>query len=266
MRAVVVAALALLAFASCSYFEGETDPYRPPAAAASPFPDNGRDLYMRDCAWCHGSEGRGTDRAPDLVSGTNGPAFTDFMLSSGRMPIDPGERVARHESIYSRAQIDQIVEFSATLGAPGPHIPEFDLSSADIARGGELYQENCAACHSTTGIGGALTQGKFVDAGGAIAQSAAIVAPPVTDATDVEVAEAIRVGPGTMPVFSEETVDAADLNAIVRYVAYLRDPDDRGGAEIGHVGPVTEGAVAWIVGLGLLLVFVRWVGTRRGEP
>jgi ubiquinol-cytochrome c reductase cytochrome c subunit len=39
----------------------------------------------------------------------------------------------------------------------------------------------------------------------------------------------------------------------------------RGGGNLGGLGPVTEGAVAWIVGLGILLLFTRWIGTRVGD-
>ena len=69
-----------------------------------------------------------------------------------------------------------------------------------------------------------------------------------------------------MPVFSDQTLDTVELNAIVAYAAYLRDPEDRGGADAGHIGPVSEGAVGWILGLGLMLLFARWIGTKRGEP
>ena len=69
-----------------------------------------------------------------------------------------------------------------------------------------------------------------------------------------------------MPVFNEDVFDHEDLEAIVAYVEYLKNPDDRGGAGIGRIGPVAEGAIGWLVGLGLLFVFIRWIGTKRGEP
>ena len=37
---------------------------------------------------------------------------------------------------------------------------------------------------------------------------------------------------------------------------------DRGGAALWHLGPLAEGAVAVFVGLALLVVAVRWIGTR----
>jgi hypothetical protein len=47
----------------------------------------------------------------------------------------------------------------------------------------------------------------------------------------------------------------SDVNSIARYVESLRTrPDNRGGAPIGGKGPVPEGFVAWVVGLGLLVL------------
>lgn len=267
MRQIAICSLVLVAvFSGCNYAGGRSDDlYRPPAFAGTPAPHEGRDLYLKDCAWCHGRVGRGTDRGPDLVSGTNGPALVDFTLSTGRMPIDdPDERMRRRDPTYTPEQIEAIVDFSRELGAPGPEIPELDLASAELSHGNELYQENCAACHSTTGIGGALTQGRLTGSSGEVSTS--FIAPPVLESSAIQVAEAIRAGPGTMPVFGEETFGPEDLDAIVAYVMYLQTPDNAGGASAGRIGPVAEGAVGWIIGLGLLLIAARWMGTKRGDP
>ena len=259
-RCIAAAFAAFLALTGCSFgADRSDDPYRPPALVRAPGPADGRDLYLRDCAWCHGPVGRGTERGPDLVSGTNGPALVDFVLSTGRMPIaDADARMQPGVSQYTRSEIEAIVDYSRELGAPGPDVPELAHEDSDLAHGNELYLENCAACHSTTGVGGALTQ---ASGGG----SSSVIAPPVLDSTPTEVAEAIRVGPGTMPVFGEESFDQDDLDAIVAYVVYLQDPVDRGGADAGRVGPVAEGAIGWIIGLGSLLLCMRWIGTKRGE-
>jgi ubiquinol-cytochrome c reductase cytochrome c subunit len=188
-----------------------------------------------------------------------------FMLTSGRMPIDhPRQRATRRDTAYSEEQIDAIVEFMRTFDAPGPEIPEVELEG-ELTEGLVLYQENCAACHSTTGIGGALTPGREPDAEGVLARRTSLVAPGLHESSATEIAEATRVGPGTMPVFAEETLDDHDLSAIVRYVRYLQDPADPGGAPVGRVGPVIEGGIGWILGLGVLVIFIRWIGTKRGE-
>jgi len=263
-RVLVVVAVSTL-LTSC-YSRPEDQVYRPPGVAAADDARSGEELYLRDCAWCHGRTGEGTERGPDVVDGTNGPAFVDFVLSTGRMPLQkPDQRMMRGDPAYSEQEIEAIVAFVESLGAEGPDIPELALEDAELSHGLVLYQENCAACHSTTGIGGALTEGTRTTAERGPGRRR-IVIPPVTAATPLEIAEAIRVGPGTMPVFNEDVIDQDDLNAIVAYSEYLKNPDDRGGAGLGRIGPVVEGAVGWIVGLGLLLIFIRWIGTKRGEP
>jgi ubiquinol-cytochrome c reductase cytochrome c subunit len=70
------------------------------------------------------------------------------------------------------------------------------------------------------------------------------------------------VGPGAMPVFGPETFDEHQLESLVRYVVYLKNPEDRGGYGLGHLGPLPEGFVAWVIGLMAMLGVARWIGTR----
>jgi ubiquinol-cytochrome c reductase cytochrome c subunit len=252
-----VAAVALLLVSVSCTSDGGT--YRPPGISQKGGPQSGAQLYLRDCAWCHARDGTGTDNGPNIVSGAGGAAAADFVLSTGRMPIsDPEHSMKPGPTIYSDDEIDGIVAYVRGLEPDGPDVPPIDLAGADLNEGLVLYQENCAACHSTTGIGGALTQG------GADRDTSPI-APHLLESTATEVAEATRIGPGTMPVFGEEVFDSEQLESIVAYVMYLQNPDDRGGASIGRIGPVAEGAIGWLVGLGLLLAFSRWIGTKRGE-
>jgi len=78
--------------------------------------------------------------------------------------------------------------------------------------------------------------------------------PPLTDATDRQIAEAVRIGPYLMPRFSTKAITPAQLNDIVAYVDYTKHPDDRGGWAAGHLGPWPEGAVSWLLA-GAVLVF-----------
>ena len=207
----------------------------------------GRQLYAISCTTCHGTEGEGIeDRGPSLIG--VGAASADFYLSTGRMPLDrPRAQAERKRVAYTPVQIRQLVSFVASLG-PGPAIPRVDTRQGDLADGNRLYANNCAPCHSSAGAGGALGH--------------AVYAPPLNRATPVQVAEAMRVGPGAMPVFGPETLDDEQVASIVSYVEYLRKPDDRGGLGLGHLGPIPEGFVAWVVGLGAMLVAVRWIGTK----
>jgi ubiquinol-cytochrome c reductase cytochrome c subunit len=258
---VYLVAAAAVALTACGPYESVPDrPFRPPAEPVTG-PDAGNELYSRDCGWCHGGRAQGTSRGPDLISGTNGRAFTHFMLTTGRMPIDhPRQLMTRREPVYETSEIDAIVEYVASFGAPGPEIPELDLETGDLGLGSALYEENCAACHSTTGVGGALTEGSADDISGVVGRDPGFIAPTLRNSSPTEVAESILVGPGTMPVFATFSDD--ELNSLVRYVTYLQDPADEGGAPIGRIGPVAEGAVGWIIGLGALVLLLRWIGTR----
>ncbi len=251
--------LAVAATACAIGTERSSTPFRPSIEAAEPNPVGGRDLYLRDCAWCHAATGAGTPRGPDLLSGTNGPALTDFMLSTGRMPLSsPDAQSMPGPSPYDPQERSAIVDYVAQLGTEGPDIPTVVPSEGRLDQGFELYQENCAACHSTTLIGGAL-------AARPSGETSSVIAPALTHSSPREIAEAMLTGPGAMPIFGYDVFNQEEVNSIVRYVADLQHPANRGGAPIGHTGPVTEGAVAGVVGLGAMVLLIRWIGTKMGD-
>jgi ubiquinol-cytochrome c reductase cytochrome c subunit len=207
----------------------------------------GRELFLTGCSSCHGVDGRGTDQAPGLVG--VGAAAADFQLSTGRMPnTEPNRQAVSKPPAYDDEQIDALVAYVASLG-DGPPIPDVNDPPGDLTRGGRLYTLNCAACHSSAGNGGALSSGRN--------------APTVHGATRVQVAEAVRTGPGPMPVFGPETLTDRQVNSIVEYVEYLRNPDDPGGLDLGIVGPITEGLVALLFGLVVLAFVCKWIEPKE---
>ena len=167
----------------------------------------------------------------------------------------PGEQLgdtyapsSRRPAAYPPDTIRALTDYVAGLGAgTGPDIPQLDLSRADLAIGGTLFRQQCAACHAWDGDGGALLHRE---------------APSVHPATSEQVAEAIRTGPGNMPAFGTASISDRDLASVVAYVRYLDHPNDRGGQALWHLGPVAEGGVVWIVGLGIVILALRWIGER----
>lgn len=248
---------------SCTYAD-QAGPYRPPGIEDHEI-RSGEEIYKRDCAFCHGTRGAGTDSGPDLISERNGPALTDFMLRTGRMPIDePDDPIVGGRPHLDEREIEAVVDYVSSFGGEGPAVPDPHPERGDVSQGMRFYQDSCAACHSTTGIGGTLTEGAQSDLSGAVARRSGVAVPSVLGSTPLEIAEAIRTGPGTMPPFSEETFDDAEVDAIVAYIEHMKDEDvDRGGASIGRIGPVAEGAVALLVGLVALVLFTRWIGSTR---
>lgn len=214
--------------------------------------ERGAQLYATGCSSCHGPDGGGV---PIEDGGAGGPSLVDageagayFFLSTGRMPLaNSEEQPTRKEPAYSPEDIDALVAYVASLG-DGPALPQVDNSDADLAEGGRIYRANCQACHSASGSGGALSYGR--------------AAPALESATDEQVAAAVRVGPGQMPVFGNDVVNDNDLDDLVRYVEYLRSPEDPGGLPIGRTGPIPEGFIAWLVGIPAFLLLTVWIGTR----
>jgi ubiquinol-cytochrome c reductase cytochrome c subunit len=220
----------------------------PPAAPRPVSGDarRGGDLFGLHCASCHGSAGQGTPDGIPLAG--IGAAAVDFALATGRMPLsDPHQPMMRRASSWTPEQIADIVAFVRSLGAGGLSIPEVRPQMGDLATGGRIYAENCAPCHGASGQGAAV-------GGGADA-------PDLYEATPVQIAEAVRIGPAPMPRFNTGQITAYGLDSLVRYVGNLRRLPDSGGFNLGHLGPVAEGFIAWIVGFGAIVVIVRLIGT-----
>lgn len=203
----------------------------------------GEVLYGRDCAWCHGPSGEGSVRGVPLVDA--GAASAHFYLSTGRMPIaDPDERIRRSEPAYSATEIDALVAHVASLG-DGPPVPDARTDGADLQLGGELYRQHCAQCHGASGVGVALAFD--------------VVAPSVLPSSSTQVAEAMIVGPGAMPRFTGASLTDEETLAVVRYVEELQDRPDHGGLPFARSGRLDELLVAWGLGIGALLLAVRWI-------
>ena len=212
--------------------------------------EQGRDLYLKNCATCHGlnAEGSGTD-GPSLVG--VGAAAVDFQVGTGRMPAkELGAQIQAKRQIFTEEQITAMAEYVASLG-PGPAIPsekDYDYSDANIAEGGEIYRTNCAMCHNFAGSGGALTRGKY--------------APSLKQTTPKHMYEAMQTGPQSMPVFGDGTMTPQEKRDIIGFLRTTSAEPSPGGLALGKIGPVSEGAVGWLVGLGALIGCAVWLGAK----
>jgi ubiquinol-cytochrome c reductase cytochrome c subunit len=208
----------------------------------------GKSLYATGCASCHGIAGQGgtQSQAPGLVG--VGAAAADFQISTGRMPLaEISSQAERKPNRYNPSQTRDLVAYVASLGA-GPEVPDVNVKAGDLALGATLFRGNCANCHNFAGQGGALSSGKY--------------APALTQSTPREVGTAIRSGPESMPVFSNTQLSTRDVSSIAAYVQFLKDSPDPGGNGIGRSGPIPEGAVVFIFGIGGLCLFCLWIGKR----
>ncbi|QXJ25271.1 c-type cytochrome [Actinomadura graeca] len=244
---------------------------------------NGKQLFNKNCASCHGlnaegtKDGKGKPIAPSLIG--VGAASVDFQVSTGRMPaMNPGAQMPRKEPIppfdtsiktdYEEKEKREEAErrkaeaeknladlraYIASLGG-GPEIPPasaVDPKTGNVALGGKLFRTNCAQCHNFTGQGGALTGGKY--------------APPLnnSDVTPTQIYEAMLTGPQAMPVFNDSTLTPKDKQAIIAYLVQTREEPNPGGNGLGRIGPVSEGLAGWLIGIGLLVLAAMWITAKK---
>lgn len=209
----------------------------------------GKALFAEGCSSCHGLNAEGTTDGPSLIG--VGAAAVDFQVSSGRMPMAAqGVQAMRKPAVYNEEEIAALAAWVASTG-PGPAIPEasdYDTTNADLSAGGEKFRVNCAQCHSFSGAGGALSNGKY--------------APSLDKATAKQIYEAMISGPQNMPVFSDTTLTKQDKQDIIRYIEELRKGSNPGGLNLGQYGPVTEGLFLWTAGFAVLIAAAIWIGVK----
>jgi ubiquinol-cytochrome c reductase cytochrome c subunit len=209
----------------------------------------GRQVFLANCATCHGVNGEGRTTAPSLIG--VGAAAVDFQVGTGRMPMQiSGPQAPKLKVLLTPEKTKQLAAYVASLG-PGPAIPSADATDAakgHSSGGALLFRTNCAMCHNTAGKGGALTKGKY--------------APTLTGSTATHIYEAMVTGPQSMPVFNDNTIDPQSKRDIIAYLSDIEKAPTPGGLSLGAIGPVSEGLVAWLVGLVLLIGCAVWLGAK----
>ena len=220
------------------------------------FVSAGRLLFAQTCSSCHGSAANGVNPDGAATIGPNlqgvGAATVDFWVSTGRMPAtDP--KAVEAERKASRLTPLQALELAAWVNSLDPSVPAVPtphLGSANQSVGADLFSLNCAACHTITGAGDALAFGTN--------------APTLQNhsVTAQQVAEAMRIGPANMPRFSGNLTDQQVADIVSYVTGRIQHPVNPGGAALGGVGPVAEGFVALLIGVGGLALICFWIGER----
>jgi ubiquinol-cytochrome c reductase cytochrome c subunit len=245
-RALAIIGVAL---AGCAVAEAQppVGVSRPPNEGQLSDQELGAQLYAGNCAVCHGVNGEGVI-VPRVGTGgikgqgppvrSVGKRAADFYLTTGYMPLgDPHDQPWRSRVLFTKREVRALVDYVGTLGG-GPPIPTPAPARGRVPEGLRLFTEHCAGCHQAVAEGGYVTNARV---------------PALKAATPTQIAEAVRVGPYLMPTFSRKAISDRQLNSIIAYIEQAKRPADPGGWGIGHIGPVPEGLIAWVVA-GLVLV------------
>ncbi|MCB5275655.1 Menaquinol-cytochrome c reductase cytochrome c subunit [Arthrobacter sp. SO5] len=210
--------------------------------------EEGGKLFAANCATCHGMGASGSQAGPSLVG--VGAAAVDFQVGTGRMPMQMnGPQAYQKPAQFNEEQTRKLAAYVASLG-PGPAIPEENLvdGKGDASAGGELFRVNCAMCHNAAAAGGALTRGKF--------------APALAGVSGEHIYEAMVTGPQNMPVFNDSNISPEGKRDIISFLKTIEANGSPGGADLGALGPVSEGLFVWIAGLGVIIAFTIWLTSR----
>jgi ubiquinol-cytochrome c reductase cytochrome c subunit len=214
---------------------------------------NGQALFEQTCSSCHGLEAQGTSQAPSLIGA--GAAAVYFQMSTGRMPAkEVGAENERKPTTFTDQQILDIAAYIQSIGG-GPEIPtpaQVSTVGANTALGSQLFSANCAQCHGFAGAGGALTYGKD--------------APALTQSTPTQIYTAMLTGPEAMPVFADGAIPPQAKRDIIAYIVDSRTEPNPGGFSLGRTGPITEGLVAFLGGMGFLVLIAMWLVAKKREP
>jgi ubiquinol-cytochrome c reductase cytochrome c subunit len=257
-RTLLLIAMLALGTGALAYAQPPSGISRPSNEGTLSDAELGAQLYAGNCASCHGVAGDGvsgkqSSRDTGNVKG-QGPSLkgagaraADFYLRTGYMPLrDPQEQPWRRRVLFTERELKALIAYVASLGG-GPPIPKPAPERGHLAEGLRLFTQHCAGCHQVVGEGGYVTDSRV---------------PRLKEATPTEIAEAVRIGPYLMPRFSKRAISDRQLNSIVAYVEASKKPEDRGGWGIGHVGPVPEGMVAWLLAGVLLVGLCALIGER----
>jgi len=216
----------------------------------------GKLLFDQTCASCHGADANGVSPSGGATIGPNlqgvGAATVDFWVTTGRMPATDVAAVEA-ERKPPRLTDKQALEVAAYINALDPSVPAVptpNLKGASLSDGASLFALNCAACHTITGAGDAL------------ANSTNAPSLQNRQVTPQQVAEAMRIGPANMPRFSGNLSDSQVRDVVAYVTEKIQHPSNPGGAGLGGVGPVAEGFVALLIGVGGLALICFWIGER----
>ncbi len=210
----------------------------------------GQALFSANCSSCHGNQANGKAGVAPNLQGL-GAGTVDFWVSTGRMPLaNTSAQATRKPPRFNRIETLEIAAFVQSLTpGQGTQVPLVKTAGADLENGNTLFTLNCAACHTISGAGDALAEGAY--------------APSLHLATPTQVVEAIRSGPGNMPRFGPGNITNPEARDIAAYVTgVLQHPNNAGGFGLGGIGPVGEGFVGLLIGVGLLMLVCFWIGDR----
>ena len=218
-------------------------------------------LQRQPCVTCHGSNLQGVqDHGPSLIG--VGQAAVYFQVSSGRMPLARQEAQAIRKPPLPTFD-PATEEGAANLEALGAYI---QANGGGPARPGG-HRRRPARRRPGPRRRAVPAQLRLVPQLHRARRRAVVgqVRPArSTRRRRAQIYTAMLTGPQNMPKFTDRQLSPEEKKDIIAYIKSVEgDYNNPGGNPLGGIGPVSEGVVAFIVGLAGLIGFASGWGPSR---
>jgi cytochrome c oxidase cbb3-type subunit 3 len=112
---------------------------------------SGKRLFASSCAACHGLDGKGSERAPNIADGANVRRMSPTRIMGIIQNGIPGTGMPAFHT-FSAAQIEALIQHLRTLGGASKPLQ----LPGDPAAGRKLFagKAGCSGCHMVLGEGG----------------------------------------------------------------------------------------------------------------
>ena len=185
-RVAVFVAYAGLTFHFASAQDAQKSAAKGPSATTSL--SEGKQIFESACASCHGLDGRGGERAPDIVTRPEVTRLSGQALLKILREGIPEKGMPPFAALGS-AKLSALLSYVQSLQGKGTESPV----SGNTGRGKELFwgKAGCSACHMVNGAGGFLGRdlSNYGENHPVAEIRAAIVKPETTAGTRGHVAE-----------------------------------------------------------------------------
>jgi len=116
-------------------------------------PPPGKAAFNSTCAGCHGLDGRGSEKAPNIISNTKVQRLSDAQFGNIISNGVPGTGMPAFHSLTS-AQVRLLVRYLRTLQGKSDAV----AIRGDSTRGRNIFfgKGGCSSCHTVLGEGGFL--------------------------------------------------------------------------------------------------------------
>jgi cytochrome c oxidase cbb3-type subunit 3 len=185
-RVATLASFAVLALHSASAQDAQKlAAKRPPVATSL---SGGQQIFESTCSPCHGLDGKGGERAPDIATRPEITRLSDQDLLNVLRAGIPEKGMPPFAALGS-AKLSSLLSYVRSLQGKGTATPV----AGNTERGKELYlgKAGCSECHMINGAGGFLGRdlSKYGENHSVTEIRAAIVQPEITTGTRGHLAE-----------------------------------------------------------------------------